>query len=44
MARTENQKRRLLCLLDLLLHETDADHPMPLAEIGTFVRLPLRVS
>ena len=34
MARTENQKRRLLCLLDLLLHETDADHPMPLAEIG----------
>lgn len=34
MARTENQKRRLLCLLDLLLRETDAEHPMPLAEIG----------
>lgn len=33
MARTENQKRRLLCLLDLLYRETDADHRLSLAEM-----------
>lgn len=33
MARTENQKRRLLCLADILWQETDADHPMPLPDI-----------
>lgn len=33
MARRENQKSKLLCLARLLLQETDADHPMPLAEI-----------
>lgn len=33
MARAENQKGKLLCLMELLLRETDAEHPMPLAEI-----------
>ena len=33
MARAGNQKGKLLCLMELLLRETDAEHPMPLPEI-----------
>ena len=33
MPRGEKQKLKLLCLLDLLKQETDAEHPMSVAEI-----------
>lgn len=33
MARSENQKAKLLVLLDILKKESDAEHPLPMAEI-----------